>query len=122
MELCRFWVVSPADGETGKPEPIKLVFFENGDIDVISLSDDPEFRGAYKLPSGSYYYSGDTLKVPEENLSRVVPLVPRAEDEACYRSSLFSAGLLNQQEWELFYNNRAAWKSLRIMAVIFGEE
>ncbi len=122
MELCRFWVVSPADGETGKPEPIKLIFFENGDIDIISLSDDPEYRGAYKLPSGSYYYSGAALKVPEENLGRIIPLVSSAEDEAVYRSSLFSSDLLNQQEWELFYNNRTAWNSLRILAVTFGED
>ena len=122
MELFSFWAINPADGAEGKAEPVKLVFFENGDMDVISLSDDPEYQGAYKLPSGCYYYSGDTLKVPEENLTKIISLVPRAVDEDSYRSSLFLSGFINAPEWDLFYNNKAAWKSLRIVVITFGEQ
>ena len=63
MELCSFWVISPADGQEGKPEPVKLTFFENGDLSLVSLCEDPEYRGAYMLTCGSYSYTGETLKV-----------------------------------------------------------
>ncbi len=121
MELYSFWVVNPADGQEGRPEPVKLVFFENGDINVISLSEDPEYQGAYKLPSGSYSYSGETLTVPEDRLSKIVPLTRGSADESEYRSELLSAALINDREWDLFYANPRAWKSLRIVAITFGD-
>ncbi|PKM80699.1 MAG: hypothetical protein CVU89_12230 [Firmicutes bacterium HGW-Firmicutes-14] len=121
MELFSFWVVSPADGQQGKPEPIKITFFENGDLNVISLAEDPEFRGAYKLPCGSYSYSGDTLKVSEENLGKICTLA-RYEDEAQYYSGLLASDLITDREWGLFYANPIAWKSLPVVAVTFGED
>ncbi|HWI54703.1 MAG TPA: hypothetical protein VNT57_03355 [Desulfobacteria bacterium] len=120
MELYSFWVINPADGQDGRPEPVKLVFFENGDMQVISLSEDPDYQGAYRLPSGSYSYSGETLTVQEENLSKLVPLT-RSANESEYKSELFSAGLINDREWDLFYGNPRAWKALRIVAITFGD-
>jgi len=122
MELCSFWVINPADGQLGKPEPVKLVFFENGDTSVISLSEDPEYRGAFRLPCGSYSYSGDSLVVSEENLGKIVPLVYGADDLAEFRANLYEKGLVNDREWDLFYASPAAWKNLRILVVSFGDE
>lgn len=122
MELCSFWVINPADGQEGKPEPVKLVLFENGDLNVISLCEDPEFRGAYRLPAGSYAYSGETLAVAEENLGKIVTLASGEVDEERYYSDLVGAGLINDREWGLFYANPAAWKSLRIVVINFGGE
>ena len=121
MELFSFWAVNPADGQDGKPEPVKLAFFENGDIQLVSLSVDPEYRGAYKLPSGSYSYSGETLTVSEEDLGKIVPLARRTGSEEDYRAELLSAGLINDREWDLFYDSPRAWKSLRIIVVSFGD-
>lgn len=122
MELFSFWVINPADGQEGKPEPVKLVFFENGDINVISLSEDPDFRGAYKLPAGSYAYSGETLTVAEKNLSKIVTLAKGSVEEGEFYSILMKAGLLNDREWGMFYANPIAWKSLRLVAIVFGNE
>jgi hypothetical protein len=122
MELCSFWVINPADGQEGKPEPVKLVFFENGDLNVISLSEDPEYRGAYKLPAGSYAYSGETLVVTGEKMGKIVPLVRGNVGEGDFYSELLAAGLLNDREWDLFYANPAAWKSLRIVIITFGDD
>lgn len=121
MELCSFWVINPADGQDGRPEPVKLVFFENGDMQVISLAEDPDYQGAFKLPVGSYSYSGSTLLVTEENLNKVVPLVRGAGNEIEYRAQLLEQHLINDREWELFYANPAAWKALRIVIINFGE-
>lgn len=120
MELCSFWIINPADGQNGKPEPVKIVFMENGDLNVISLCEDPEYRGAYKLPAGSYAYSGETLTVSEENLDKIITLASGDMDEGMYYSELVSAGLINDREWGLFYANPAAWKSLRIIVITFG--
>ena len=124
MELCSFWVINPADGQEGKPEPVKLIFDENGDITLISLSEDPEYRGAYKLPTGFYSYSGNTLSVSEENLGKIVPLTAlrENENESGFRSALNSLNLMNDREWDFFYANSAAWKSLRIVIINFGDE
>lgn len=121
MELYSFWAINPADGQDGKPEPVKLAFFENGDIQLVSLSEEPDYRGAFKLPSGSYSYSGDILTVSEENLGKIVPLTPRTGSEEEYRSELLSRSLINDREWDLFYDNPRAWKSLRIIVVSFGD-
>lgn len=121
MELYSFWAVNPADGQDGKPEPVKLVFFENGDVQVISLSEEPDYRGAFKLPSGSYSYSGETLTVSEENLGKIVPLARRTDSEEEYRSELLSLGVINDREWDLFYASPRSWKSLRIIVVTFGD-
>lgn len=120
MELFSFWVINPADGQDGKPEPVKISFFENGDINIISLSGEPDFWGAYKMPCGSYSYTGDTLTVSEENLAKVVLLIPQTQDIGRFQEGLFVSGLINQREWDLFYENKAAWKSLRIVAIKFG--
>ncbi|MDT3700731.1 MAG: hypothetical protein RO469_15075 [Thermincola sp.] len=124
MELCSFWAINPADGQDSIPEPVKLIFDENGDITIISLSEDPEFRGAYKLPVGFYSYSGNTLSVNEESLGKITPLTARRENENPdeFRSALYSQGLINDREWDLFYANPTAWKSLRIVIVTFGDE
>jgi hypothetical protein len=122
MELCSFWVVSPADGQKGSPEPVKLVFFENGDINVISLSEECEFRGAYRLPVGSYSYTGDALMVSNENFNKIRTLVKGSLDEGEYRSQVLSEGLVTDMEWGLFYASPAAWKSLRIVVITFGDE
>lgn len=124
MELCSFWVINPADGQEGKPEPVKLIFDENGDITLISLSEDPEYRGVYKLPAGFYSYSGNTLSVSEENLGKIIPLTaPREnENESGFRSALYSLNLINDREWDFFYANPVAWKSLRIVIINFGDE
>lgn len=121
MELFSFWAVNPADGQDGKPEPVKLVFFENGDIQLISLSEEPDYRGAFKLPSGSYSYSGATLTVSEENLGKIASLAHRTGSEEEYRAELLSKGLINDREWDLFYASPRAWKSLRIIVVNFGD-
>lgn len=121
MEIYSFWIINPADGQDGRPEPVKLVLFENGDMQVVSLSEDPEYRGGYKLPSGSYSYTGETLTVAEGNLSKIVPLTRGTADDSEYRSDLMSAGLINDREWDLFYGNPRAWKSLRIVAIDFGD-
>lgn len=124
MELCSFWVINPADGQEGKPEPVKLIFDENGDITLISLAEDPDYRGAYKLPVGFYSYTGNTLSVSQENMGKIIPLTaPREnENENDYRSGLYSLSLINDREWDFFYANPAAWKSLRIMIITFGDE
>lgn len=122
MELCSFWVINPADGQGGKPEPIKLTFFENGDINLVSLSQDEEYRGAYRLPSGSYSYKGDALMVSEDQLNRIVSLVSRTSDEDEFRSSLNAAQLINDREWNMFYANPSAWKNLRLVVISFGDE
>lgn len=122
MELCSFWIINPADGQDGRPEPIKLVFFEDGSIELISISEDPEYRGAYKLPAGSYYYSGETLKVPEEKLDKIITLISAGGDERDFKLKLYELGLINDQEWMMFYGNPRAWKTLRMVAVNFGED
>lgn len=124
MELCSFWVINPADGQEGKPEPVKLIFYENGDITLVSLAEDPDYRGAYKLPAGFYLYSGNTLTVSEENLGKIISLTACRENENDdeFRSALYSMQLLNDREWEFFYANPAAWKSLRIVVISFGDE
>lgn len=122
MELISFWVVNPADGQNGIPEPVKLILMENGDIELVSLSEEPDYRGAYKLPCGSYAYSGESIKVSGENLGKIMTVVPGLEDDAEYRSRLYSAGLVNDREWDLFFANRPAWKSLRLVAIAFGDE
>lgn len=124
MELCSFWVINPAEGQEGKPEPVKLIFDDNGDITLISLAEDLDYRGAYKLPVGFYSYSGNALSVSEENLGKIIPLTARRENEneSDFRSALYSLNLLNDREWDLFYANPAAWKSLRILIISFGDE
>ncbi|MHB9095881.1 MAG: hypothetical protein ACYC21_14540 [Eubacteriales bacterium] len=122
MELCSFWVINPADGREGKPEPIKLTFFENGDIYLVSIAEDPSYRGAYKLPAGSYSYTGETLLVSEENLDKIVPLAASTQDVTEFQANLYSSGLVNDREWDLFYATPSAWKSLRIIVVKFGDE
>lgn len=122
MELCSFWVINPAEGQDGKPEPVKLVFFENGDVDVISISVDWNYRGAYKLPAGSYAYSGETLKVSGDNLGEIISLTSSMEIEEEYRAELLDKQLLNVREWDLFFANPVAWKSLRIVVITFGDE
>lgn len=124
MELYSFWVINPADGQEGKPEPVKLIFYENGDIALISLAEDPDYRGAYKLPAGFYSYSGNTLTVSETNLGKIISLTARRDNENPddFRSSLLFMKLLNDREWDLFYGNPAAWKSLRIVVINFGDE
>lgn len=122
MELCSFWAINPADGQEGKPEPVKVVFFENGDLNVISLSEEPDYRGAYKLPSGSYFYSGELVNVADENLGKIKTLVSGNIDVDDFYSSLIRAGLVTDREWDMFYANPAAWKSLRIIAISFGSE
>lgn len=122
MELCSFWVINPADGQEGKPEPVKIVFFENGDINVISLSEDPEYRGAYKLPAGSYAYTGETIIVAGENLGKIVTLVFGNAEEGEFYSGLIKAGLVTDMEWGMFYANPIAWKSLRLIVITFGNE
>lgn len=124
MELCSFWVINPADGQEGKPEPVKLIFYENGDITLISLAEDSDYRGAYKLPVGFYSYTGNTLSVSEEYLNKIIPLTaPREnENESDFRSALYSLKLINDREWDFFYANPAAWKSLRIVIISFGDE
>ena len=124
MELYSFWVINPADGQEGKPEPVKLIFDENGDITLISLAEEPDYRGAYKLPAGFYSYSGNTLSVSEENLGKIISLTSRGENENenGFRSALYSLSLLNDREWDLFYANPIAWKSLRIVIISFGDE
>jgi len=124
MELCSFWVINPADGQEGKAEPVKLIFDDTGDITLISLSEDPEYRGAYKLPVGFYSYTGNTLSVSEEFLGKIISLTARRENENedDYRSALYSLNLLNDREWDLFYASRTAWKSLRIVIISFGDE
>lgn len=121
MELCSFWVISPADGQEGKPEPVKLTFFENGDIRLVSICEDPDFRGAYLLPCGSYNYKGDILEVSDENLGRIKPLVPQHDNGSAFLDDLVRSGLLSEREWNLFYANPPAWKPLRIVPVVFGD-
>lgn len=124
MELYSFWVINPADGQEGKPEPVKLIFDDTGDITLISLSEEPDYRGAYKLPAGFYSYSGDALSVSEEYLGKIISLTARHENEneSDFRSVLYSLNLLNDREWDLFYANPIAWKSLRIVIINFGDE
>ncbi len=121
MELCSFWVINPAEGQDCVPEPVKLVFYENGDLDVISISEDPDSRGAFRLPCGGYSYTGDALNVSGDKLGRIGRLVKVSEDDSKFRASLFEAGVLNDQEWSLFYANPRAWKNLRIVAITFGD-
>jgi len=39
-----------------------------------------------------------------------------------FYSNLLKSGLLNGREWNMFYANPVAWKSLRLVAITFGEE
>ena len=122
MELCSFWVINPADGQEGKPEPVKITFFDNGDVNIVSLAEDPDYRGAYKLPCGSYSYSGGTLSVSEENVGKIIRLATRTEQDSEFLTELYAQGLINDREWDLFYANPPAWKSLKIVVINFGKD